>query len=194
MDNLKSYIDLLGRADNQDAGMDACHYVQIVASLMAKKPRSILEVGIGTALLTVGLIMGIRYNRCGALTCVDSWYDWHGEEPPDIDSLREAGVTVLAPVEERQFLRECPDNEYDFVISDGDHRNSGSWVDEYFRITKPDGFMYFHDTNDHGAFPSLSLIEARVKELQLPYYHFTQSSRPDERCERGLLFVINKKA
>jgi predicted O-methyltransferase YrrM len=193
MDNIKGYIDLLGRAEPQDAGMDACHYLQIVGSLIAKKPDRVLEVGIGTALLTVGLIMGLRYNRCGTLTCVDNWGDWHGAEPPDIESLREAGVTVIAPVEELQFLRDCPDNAYDFIISDGDHRNSGSWVDEYFRITKPDGFMYFHDTNNYGTFPSLALIMTRVKELQLPYYHFTQSSRVDERCERGLLFVINKK-
>lgn len=193
MNNLKSYLDLLGRADQQDVGMDSCHYLQIIGSLVAKKPQRVLEIGIGTALLTVGLIMGLRYNQCGVLTCVDNWGDWQGIEPPEIVSLREAGVTVLAPIEERLFISECPDNTYDFVISDGDHKNSASWVDDYFRITKPDGFIYFHDTNNHDRFPSLALIEKRVKELGLTHFHFTQSSRTDERCERGLLFVINNK-
>ncbi len=194
MNNLKSYFELLERADQQDVGMDTCHYLQIIGSLVAKKPQQVLEVGVGTALLTVGLVMALRYNQCGVLTCVDNWADWQGVEPPEIASLREAGVTVVAPVEERRFITECPSNMYDFVISDGDHKNSGSWVDDYFRITKPDGFIYFHDTNNHDRFPSLSRIEDHVKGLGLPYFHFTQSSRPDERCERGLLFVVNRKA
>ena len=174
--------------------MDTCHYLQIIGSLVSKKPQNVLEVGVGTALLTVGLVMGLKYNRCGSLTCVDNWIDWHGIEPPEIKELREAGVTILAPLEERQFVSECPSNVYDFVVSDGDHRNSGSWVDEYFRITKPDGFIYFHDTNNTEMFPSISRIEQRVKELGLPSFHFTSSSRDDEHCERGLLFAINHKS
>lgn len=193
MNNLKSYFDLLERTEKQDVGMDMCHYLQIIGALVAKKPQQVLEVGVGTALLSVGLLMGLRYNQCGELTCVDNWGDWHGVEPPEIDTLREAGVTVLAPLDECTFVRECPSNLYDFVVSDGDHSNSGSWVDEYFRITKPEGFIYFHDTNNHDKFPSLSRVEARVKELGLPHFHFVHSSRPDEHCERGLLFVINRK-
>lgn len=173
--------------------MDYCHYLQIVGSLVAKKPEKILEVGIGTAMLTVGLLMGMRYNQKGHLTCVDNWRDWKGVEPSEIEALREAGVTVVAPVDERTFLSTCATGTYDFVISDGDHYNSGAWVDEYFRITKPEGFIYFHDTNNQDMFPALALITQRVKQLGLPHYHFTQSSRNDERCERGLLFVINRK-
>lgn len=173
--------------------MDSCHYLQIMGSLVARKPEHVLEVGIGTAMLTAGLVMGLRFNRRGSLTCVDSWFDWHGIEPPGIASLRESGVTVIAPVEENTFLKGCPANTFDFVVSDGDHRNSGYWVDEYFRITKPDGFIYFHDTNNTVMFPSIARIQQRVVELGLPSYHFTRSSRDDERCERGLLLVINRK-
>ena len=193
MHNLGAFINLLSETGGQDAGMDICHYMQIIGALVARKPQKVLEVGIGTALLTTGLVMGINFNQSGSLTCVDNWNDWNGVEPSEISILREAGVTVVAPVDEQQFIASCPDNSYDFVVSDGDHRNSWSWVDGYLRITKPDGFIYFHDTNNC-LFPSLSKIMDRVKELGLPHYHFTQNSRADECCERGLLFVINKKS
>lgn len=193
MNNIKAYVELLAQSTTEYVGMDSSHYLHIVGSLLAKKPEKVLEIGIGTAMLTVGLVMGLRYNQKGTLTCVDNWFDWHGNEPPGIDSLREAGVTVCAPMEESAFLATCPDNAYDFVVSDGDHTNSGNWVDEYFRITAPDGFIFFHDANNHEMFPALAQIEKRVKALGLPHFHFVQSSRGDERCDRGLLFVINKK-
>lgn len=193
MDNIKAFVELLAGSDCQEAAMDTCHYLQIVGSLVAKKTDNILEVGIGTAMLTTGLVMGMRYNQCGRLPCVDNWRDWHGIEPPEIATLREAGVMVIAPVEERVFLASSETDTYDFVVSDGDHSNSGTWVDEYFRITKPEGFIYFHNTNNHKMFPTLALVQQRVLQLGLPHYHFTQSSRKDERCERGLLFVVNRK-
>lgn len=193
MNNLKLFFDLLQNDNTLEVGMDKCHYLTILGSVISKKPDKILEVGIGTAFLTVGLQMGVQYNQKGSLTCIDNWSDWGGTEPAGIDDLRHAGVTVVAPVSEKEFLSSCPSNECDFVVSDGDHRNSWSWVNDYFRVTKPDGFIFFHDTNNRNMFPSLMRIEQRVIELGLPYYHFTTSSRPDEQCERGLLFVINKK-
>lgn len=192
MNNLNSFFTLFNTQQSIVA-VDKCHAFHIIGSLISKKPEKVLEVGIGTGFLSAGLLMGIRYNQKGTLTCVDNWQDWNGIEPPEIANLRAAGVNVVAPIAEKDFIMNCPDNEYDFVISDGDHLNSGSWVDEYFRITKANGFIFFHDTNIHDVFPSLSLIEPRVKELDLPYYHFTKNTRPDEHCERGLMFVINKK-
>ena len=192
MHNLNSFFSLFN--DQQSiVAVDKSHALYIIGSLLSKKPDRVLEIGIGTGFLSAGLVMGLRYNQKGTLTCVDNWQDWQGVEPQEISILRSAGINLVAPVSEEEFILSCPEDEYDFVVSDGDHFNSGSWVDEYFRITKPDGFMYFHDTNQHDVFPSLALIEKRVKELNLPHFHFTQSSRPDEFCERGLLFVINKK-
>jgi len=63
VENIKSFIELLASSDSQEAGMDYCHYLQIVGSLVAKKPEKILEVGIGTAMLTVGLLMGVKVCR-----------------------------------------------------------------------------------------------------------------------------------
>ena len=191
MINLNNFFTLFNTQQSIVA-VDKCHALQIIGSLISKKPDKVLEVGIGTGFLSAGLVMGLNYNQKGSLTCVDNWHDWHGVEPPEISRLRAAGVTIVAPVAERDFIANCPSNEYDFIIADGDHHHSGEWVDEYFRIAKPGAFIYFHDTNQHDVFPSLALIEKRTKELGLPYFHFTQSSRPDEHCERGLMFVINK--
>lgn len=194
MENIKAYVDQLAKSGDQETAMDSCHYLHIIGSLLSKKPDNVLEIGIGTALLTVGLVMGLRYNRKGHLTCVDNWLDWRGVEPPDINKLREAGVTIIAPVAEKDFLFGCATDSYDFVVSDGDHYNSDKWVDQYLRITKPGGFIFFHDTNNLSMFPNLDVIRQKVEQLGLYHYHFTQSSRKDERCERGLLFVINNKA
>lgn len=193
MENIKAYLDLLSNPKQHEIAMDSSHCLHIIGSLLSKKPDNVLEIGIGKATLTAGLVMGLRYNRKGRLTCVDNWIDWGGNEPSEIAVLREAGVTIIAPVEEKDFLYGCPGNSYDFVVSDGDHFNCDQWVDQYIRITKPDGFIYFHDTNNH-MFPNLDTIRQRVKQLGLPHFHFTQSSREDEQCERGLLFVINTKS
>lgn len=193
MDNMNSFFSLFNNPQSIVA-VDKSHALYVVGALLSKKPEKVLEVGIGTGFLSMGLLMGLRYNKKGTLTCVDNWMDWQGIEPPEMSSLRDAGVNIIAPIAEKDFVMNCPSNEYDFIISDGDHLNSGEWVDEYLRITKPDGFMFFHDTNQHDVFPSLALIEKRVKELDLPYFHFTQSSRTDEHCERGLLFVINRSS
>ncbi len=94
---------------------------------------------------------------------------------------------------EEAFVRSCPDDEFDFLISDGDHFHSGTWVDQHLRITRHDAFLFFHDTNQAERFPSLSLIEKAISGRGLPYYHFKENSRPDEHCDRGWLFAINKK-
>jgi hypothetical protein len=39
----------------------------------------------------------------------------------------------------------------------------------------------------------LASLKDKIELMALPHFHFTESSRPDERCERGWLFVINKK-
>jgi hypothetical protein len=54
--------------------------------------------------------------------------------------------------------------------------------------------MFFHNTNRIADLPNLALIEKRLKELGLYYYHFTEKSRPDERCDVGWLFAINDQA
>jgi glycosyltransferase involved in cell wall biosynthesis len=194
MENLKKCFEHIEKYNrNGVVAVDRCHNLFLMGALLSKKPENVLELGIGAGFVTWSLIHALRFNRRGKLTCVDNWFDWGGIEPEGIDEIRAAGVNVVAPIMEEEFVKNCPSDAYDFLISDADPFLSGLWVDEHLRITKLDGFMFFHKTNRKEDYPNLQLIEKRIKELGLFYYHFTESSRTDERCTRGWLFAINNK-
>lgn len=53
--------------------------------------------------------------------------------------------------------------------------------------------MFFRNTNRQDDLPHQQLIEQRVRQLGLSHYHFTETSRSDERCHTGWLFAINHK-
>ncbi len=194
MQALQQYFSFLQSFD--DAGgvaIDRSHALLLFGALVSRKPERVLELGIGSGFVSWALVYGIRYNGRGSLTSVDSWLDWKGTEPPVAEALRREGVNVVAPVSEEEFVRKSPSDRYDFLVSDADHRRSGSWIDEHLRITRHDAFLFFHDTNHEDRFRGLHAIERRIAALQLPHFHFTESSRPDERCERGWLFAVNRK-
>ncbi|MEX0677857.1 MAG: class I SAM-dependent methyltransferase [Pirellulales bacterium] len=192
MENLRRYFDLVGKFVGQERAVDVAHNLFLIGCLVARKPRHVLEMGMGTGFVTGSVIQALGFNGVGELTCVDNWHDWGGREPDGTQQIRAAGVRVVAPMDEERFLRSAPADAYDFVISDADHFRSHAWVDQYLRITAHDGFLFFHDTNND-LFPNLRAIVDRVGELNLPHYHFIESTRPDERCSRGWLFVINRK-
>ncbi len=172
----------------EHVAMDSAHIEFIYGAAIASKPRDILELGIGSGRVTLTLARAILYNQTGKLTSVDNWNDWGGNNP-GLTLPSQARIVVNT---EEDFVREAPDSAYDFLVSDADHNNSGNWFDQHCRITKPDGLMFFHDTNNP-EFPTLYELESKVRVLKLPFFHFKLSTRPDERCERGLLFVVNKK-
>jgi hypothetical protein len=66
-------------------------------------------------------------------------------------------------------------------------------LDEHLRIVRAGGLMFFHDTANP-EFPNLAKILEDVWERKLWHYHFTASSRRDERCHRGWLMVQNRKS
>jgi predicted O-methyltransferase YrrM len=179
--------------DPGHVAIDRAHAAFLFGAVLSRKPREILELGVGSGFVTKTLVQGTRFNGMGSITAVDNWLDWRGDEPPIIAELRAQGVNIVAPVTEEKFVHEAPDDAFDLMVSDADHRRSGTWIDEHLRIVRHDGFMFFHDTNHADRFKSLGLIEKRLRELRLPFFHFIESSRPDERCERGWLFAINKK-
>ena len=183
---------VLGFDHRNPIAIDCAHNMFVIGAALSKKPRNVLELGIGTGYLTMSLIHALRYNQTGQLTSVDNWLDTHGLEPRLGAELRAAGVRVICSSEEK-FVQQAPTDGYDFLISDADHHNSGTWLDQHIRIVEHDGLMFFHDTNQPSMFPGLAMLEPRVRELGLPFYHFKTSSRGDENCSRGMLFVINKK-
>lgn len=195
MKNLVDYFNFVLKFDNSNiAAIDKCHNIFLIGSLLSKKPDKVLELGVGSGFVSISLLLGLKYNQKGTLTCVDNWFDWGGVEPKIPEILRnDSRVTFISPMPEEQFVKSAPSDTYDFMVSDADHHNSGNWTDQHMRIVKHDGFMFFHDTNQEDVFPNLLQIEEKIKAKGLPYYHFKENSRSNEHCDRGWLFVINKK-
>jgi len=189
MNELGQYFHFISHFQPDPRAIDLAHNVFLIGAVLSKKPDKILELGIGTGLVTLSLASAVKFNHKGHITSVDNWFDWNGKEPPGIDQLRNHGVVVVVSSEE-DFLRKCPSDEYDVLISDADHFRSGNWLAEHLRVTRNDAFLFFHDTNSP-EWPTLFTIKQRLSHL--PHYHFTAESRPDERCARGWLFAINKK-
>jgi predicted O-methyltransferase YrrM len=193
MHELGPYFNLLSSFDNANmVAIDLAHNAFLVGAVLARKPENVLELGIGSGYVTNSLLHAIRYNRKGQLTSVDNWCDWHGAEPAFAAPLRAAGVNIVVAAEE-EFVCSGADDAYDFLVSDADHFRSASWLDQHLRIVEHDGFLFFHDTNQPHMFPGLATTEGQIQKRGLPYFHFKESSRTDERCQRGWLFVINKK-
>ena len=194
LDALDDYFAFLQDFGRNPVAIDVAHNLFLIGALVARKPERVLELGIGSGYVTRSLLHGLRYNQRGTLTSVDNFLDWKGAEPPYVQEFRAMGAEIVAPMEEKEFVFAARTDAYDFMVSDADHSRSGTWIDEHLRIVSDDGFMFFHDTNHQTKYKSLKLIEKRIRELGLPYYHFTRNSRADERCDRGWLFAINRKA
>jgi glycosyltransferase involved in cell wall biosynthesis len=195
MENLRDYFDhILNVGHSLPAALDPCHNLFLIGTVLSKKPASVLELGIGSGYLTLSLIYALRYNGKGCLTCVDNWRDWGGTEPEGIDKIRAAGVRVVAPVSREEYVKQCPGDTYDLLISDTDPFLNGSWIDEHLRITKHDGFLFFRNTDHKHDLSGFQQVEARLRQLGLFYYHFNEQSRPDENCSSGWLFVVNDRS
>lgn len=191
---LSDYVHLLTQVPrNEIIALDRAHNLLLFGMIASRKPRRVLELGIGTGFVSFSVMLALRYNGVGTLTSVDNWMDTGGQEPPHGRALKFLGAQVVAPMDEREFVHAAKTDAYDLLVSDADHFRSGSWVDEHLRIVEHDGFLFFHDTNQPKQFPNLQLIEERVRALGLPHFHFRESTRGDESCDRGWLFVINKK-
>jgi predicted O-methyltransferase YrrM len=184
---------LLSFDSQQRVAIDDPHAVLIFGLAISHKPEQVLEIGVGSGFLTQTLLNAVAYNQCGTLTCVDSWFDTDGKEPTFFDDLRSRGARHVFSTEE-EYVRNCETEAYDFILSDGDHFNSGDWIDDTLRILRPGGVVIFHDTNQPDVFPNLGKIVKRVEELGLFHYHFTRKSRKDERTDRGLFLVFKTAA
>ena len=183
-------VDFARKGPDQWMAVDPAHCIFLFGTVLARKPHDVLDLGIGTCGYTSRLILqALKYNQRGRLTCVDNWLGFGGSEQEVARVLRSLGAEVVRQAEE-DYVKGCPDDSFDLLVSDADHDRSHLWVKDHMRITRHDGFMFFHDTNNR-LFPNLHAIESEIKHL--PYFHFKESTRPDEECERGWLFAVNKK-
>lgn len=173
---ITKYLQFIEGFEPPRVAVDKCHNVLIFGIAISLKPTTILEIGIGSGYVTRCLLAAIDYNQIGSLTCVDNWHDWGGVKP---DSLPEGPNIITAS--EQDFVKTCPSDSYDLVVSDADHQKWHTWLDDLQRITRRNGIIFIHDTNKPVTLPKLTK------------YQFVQSSLPNERCERGLLMVLNDK-
>lgn len=169
----------------EPVAMDRAHQALIFATALAQKPLDVIEFGVGSGATSEALIAAINYNQHGRLTCVDNWIDWGGAEPPVAERLRQSGVTVVCE-SERAFTVAAPANAYDLLVSDADHNSAGGWIADTFRIVRSGGILFFHDA---AATNYAAMAKIREFTKSFPHQMFERSSRPDERCGRGLLMV-----
>jgi predicted O-methyltransferase YrrM len=178
--------------------MDLAHVFKIAGEVYARKPKKILEIGIGTGLLSAHLLKAISHNGLGKLTCVDMLSDFCGQKKAHVELLEKYGAELQVKAE-ADYLRDCKE-QFDIVIADAEHKHDGEdpkeIVKPYVKVCKPEGIVFIHDTNN-GQFPNLSNARQHVECDPSAYgvswhEHFVAKSRPRELCDRGL-FMMKKK-
>lgn len=177
--------------DAVHTSVDACHAALLYGIAVSLKPKMILEIGVGTGYCTQVLLNAIEYNGDGILTCVDSLLDQNGVRPRFLKY-----ATYFEQVEEAKFVEDCLSGKYpparsnfDLIVSDADHRHSHEWAIKTMGLLDPGGIAFFHDTANPD-YPNLSLIHDKLTIEGYKFRIFTESSRGDERCERGWLMAF----
>ena len=192
VNNLLSSLEeiLKSRGHIYTASVDLCHGLLLLGALTSAKPNNVLELGIGPAFASEILCAGIKYNNKGRLTCVDNLADLGGNLPQaKLDYLKENGVNIVAPIDEKDFVEQSELEGYDFLVSDAYHGRAHLWAERVFDIMKPNSFMFFHDVLDN---KNLLRYKEIADEREYHNHIFSDSSRSDENCHRGWLFIIKK--
>jgi predicted O-methyltransferase YrrM len=169
--------------------VDYAHAQLIQSLVQCEKPHRLLECGVGSGLVTEVISEAMRYNGHGTLTLVDNWLDWDGQEPPEVkEHFPHARVITMS---EGDFVASCTE-QFDFMMMDADHAHGEEFFwDAYHKICSPGGVMIYHDINLFwNDWPNLRKIYDYVRwDASINYRLFNKSSRPDEKCERGLLVI-----
>lgn len=186
LDNISSFPSTFS-----DQSMDLNHAMLIYSLILSSKPEKIFEFGIGTGLISRLILKAIEYNSMGKLTCIENLQDWPEYNITSLKKNIELGINVIHSSEE-DFVKNCNENECDFLVSDADHINSHLWIDKVCKFVKNNGFMVFHDVA-YPAYPNLYKNIEYCQANKLPYFVFCKESKTGEKCSRGLLVTQNKK-
>lgn len=164
------------------------NHIQLIHSLIiCNKPSTILEIGVGSGLVTKTIINAFRYNEIiNKITCVDNFLDWNGNTPAGFETFHHDIEFIKS--DEKKFIYTC-DSKYDFIISDADHHHTNEWVDKTFSLLNNGGILIYHDVTNID-FPNLFDIIRFVQNNNIRYTVFNKSSKSSERCERGLLIIF----
>jgi len=195
MQSLQHYFQHLAAFDPaENDSIDRCHNLFLIGALLSKKPRHVLELGIGTGYLTVCMIHALRFNGVGDLTTVDDWTSWGGVEPPGIGAIRAGGVNIVAPVNIPDYLRQCRDGSYDFLIADASRLDGEEILEDLRRVAVSGAFFFAGNTRRVAQHNRGAALEDWLKVRGMQPYLFNESTRSDERCENGCLFAILDKS
>jgi len=167
--------------------IDLPHAALLLGVITSLKPNAVLEFGYGTGFASRIILQGLSYNGKGELLTVDNWADWGGDVPDHVKPINR--LHAIGTFDEGEFVRRAKTGRYDVLVSDADHVNCHKWVADTFRIVRSGGFLFFHDTAN-SLFPNMAEVVEYVKKNNFWYYHFCESSRFDEMCDRGWLMVM----
>jgi len=173
---------------NYEAAIDEVHRKLIKALVMCHKPARILEFGYGMGAVTSAIIDAVAFNEMTAdYTIVDNWVDFGGKMPWTAKLV--LNKVKFCEEDESNFVRSTKET-YDFIVCDADHQKTHeNWKLIFVNLLAEGGIVVFHDVcND--AFPNLRMIVGECMAAGCRYVLFNKNSKPDERCERGLLVIF----
>jgi len=177
----------------EQVAIDQCHAALVYGVAVSQKPKRILELGYGSGRVTDMIQRARSFNgHASHYVLVDSWLDWGGTPPQGIAVRREYGEIEIITSTEEDFVKGCKD-QFDLIFSDADHLRSHEWFPEVIeKLLAPMGIAFFHDVMSPD-YPNLrQTLHWLLSNAHKGYVArvFDESSRNDERCDRGLLMVM----
>jgi predicted O-methyltransferase YrrM len=176
-------------AVDQLVAVDHCHAALVFALVLSQKPQDLLEIGMGSGKSADAILEALAFNgRHRSYTLVDNWYDFSGQMPAAVREKYQSKVDLVT-ADEESFVANCRDR-YDFIFSDGDHTRADQWFDRvYDGLLRENGILIYHDVANP-MFPNLAKICEACVRRGIAHRVFDANSRPDERCDRGLLVIF----
>ncbi len=174
--------------------IDDCHVSLIFSLVKSHKPNSVLELGFGSGNSAKAILSACGYNqkKC-KYTLVDNWMDFGRKIPDEFQEYLDENWTIdVVTSEEKDYIDSCSET-FDFILSDADHSSCHRWFDRVYNdILNPGGILIYHDVTSP-EYKNLYGIVVVCALKGLSHVVFSKSSRPDERCERGLLVIFKPR-
>jgi predicted O-methyltransferase YrrM len=173
--------------------IDRNHAELVTALVKCVKPRTVLELGFGAGEATKAIMAGLNYNEMQfSYTLVDNWQDFGGRRPAATNAEEFSHIDFVTS-DEQAFVEGCKD-QFDFIFSDADHFSAQNWFQKvYDDLLRPGGILLYHDVTNP-ELPNLREIYDRVLSHEYRHALFSENSRSDERCDRGLLVIFMESA
>ena len=192
-------LDMESGLGGDNVAVDQCHLDLVYGLVVSHKPKSILEMGVGSGRTTRMLIKAADNNKNNPIiTLVDNWVDLNGKPPQCIENYKKFCKVIMS--NEMDFVFSTRDT-FDFIFSDADHWNTDKWFDYvYDRILNPGGILIYHDVSlvdampkEELRFPNLLTILHKCKIRGISHVHLDKCSKPGERCFRGFLVIFKSQ-